>query len=118
MEGVLIRARPGPGLVFAASTRFVGGNDFVWPEERFRGEFPTPRQIGGDGFHISFTKTHTTYGDGPVRLDQENCRHVGQAVGIGDGKGMRIEESEKRLAVLFVKVASGARSRCKKGNVN
>src|SRR6266571_1947272 len=75
--------RPGPDLIFRASSGFVGGHDLVGTEERRERNFFALGEFGCNCFQIFLVETHGADSDGAVSVDQENGWYVGQAVSVG-----------------------------------
>src|SRR5205814_3491491 len=91
-----------PGLIFRASSRFVGRDNFVAPKKRRHGYFVALGEICGNCFQVLLVKAHGTHFDGTIGVDQKILGHVSQAVGVGDDVAVRVvEENGKSDAVFF-----------------
>lgn len=78
-------------------------------EEWLRGQIVALLQVGCDLLQIAFAETHTTYGDGPVRFYEKDCRDIGETIGIRDGIGVGIDQSKKIDPVFFIELSRLAR---------
>jgi len=104
-----ISGGPDRDLVFRASARLVGGNNFVWAEKRRGSGLATLRKFCGDAFEIGFTETGAAQFDGAVGFNQEKSRNVGQTVGVGNGIAGIVKQRGELQSIFVVEIFGAAR---------